>query len=679
MGHIYNMDSAGLLNEFIANFHWQRPIALFIIPIALLLLLVIRQSKAQTNRWHQYIDKNLLSHLMIDGQKEASTAWIWLLFIAFMIGALALAGPAWEKIPQPVHKKDDALVILFDLSPSMMAEDVKPSRLIRARYKLIDLLKQRGEGQTALIAYSGEAHIVSPLTDDTETIINLLPALSPATMPLQGSNTEMAVRYGIKLLKDSGRDYGNILLLSDGIVDAAVDDINTQLSTTSYGFYVLGVGTSDGGPIPSRSGFVKDSSGGIVIARLNQNELIRLASSNGGRYQQLQQSDRDIDNLVSDWENSLTLANNNTKPFSNSTASDQDAEPEREFDQWQDQGFWLVFLLLPFALLGFRRGWLLAVFPAILIFSSVPETAMAQASPAAQNTALNSSSSPKDIAAAENPNPQTSLWNDLWQTRDQQAMDAYEHKDFKRAGELFENEDWRGAAKYHSGEFESAQKEFTNSDSSQNHYNKGNALARSGKLNEAIGAYSEALKSDPENSDAKFNLDLVKEIQEQEEKDKEEQDSKDDESQEKQEGDEGKDGDEQKSDQNEEQKDKEKQGDEKSDESKDGEDNEEPKDENEGTPEENKPEKEDPSEGEKPKPEENEQQSEEDAKQAQSAANPDDLSDEEQQALEQWLQQVPDDPAGLLRNKFKHQYQERRRAYREGRWQPPENDADERL
>jgi len=674
------MESAGLLSEFIANFHWQRPIALLMIPAALVLLLVIRQSKQQVNRWHQYIDKNLLSHLMIDGEKQGNSLWVWLLFVACIIGAIGLAGPAWEKIPQPVHKKDDALVILFDLSPSMMAEDIKPSRLVRARYKLIDLLKQRNEGQTALVAYSGEAHIVSPLTDDIDTIINLLPALSPATMPLQGSNTEMAVRYGIKLLKDSGRNYGNILLVSDGIVNAAVDEVNTLLSASNYGFYVLGVGTPDGGPIPSRSGFVKDSSGGIVIAKLNQNILSRLASSNGGRYQQLQQSDRDVNNFVSDWESSLSRANN-TAPLNNNGGDGLDGETEREFDQWQDQGFWFVFVLIPFALLGFRRGWLLALFPAILMLSAVPDTAMAQTSPAPHSSSPSPSGSSDEAVEAE-----TSVWQDLWKTRDQQAMDAYEKKDFKRAGQLFENGDWRGAAKYHSGEFDSAEKQFSNSDSSQNHYNKGNALARAGKIDDAIDAYGEALKADPENEDAKFNLDLVEKIKQQEEKKKQEDgkdDDKDQESQDKKEGDESKSGDEKKSDESEgqDQKDKDKQGDEKSDDGKKSEDNQDPKDEQQAESEKEQEQEEEKNKEQQPQPSQDEQKSDDKAKedQAQASKGLDDLSDEERQALEQWLQQVPDDPSGLLRNKFNHQYQERRRAYREGRWQPPENDADKRF
>src|SRR5690606_7644966 len=109
------------------------------------------------------------------------------------LAIVALAGPVWQKIPQPVERNTEALVICWDLSPSMLAEDVKPSRPLRSRLKLIDLLQARTDGQIALIAYSAEAYTVTPLTDHRETLINLLPALSPTTLPSIGSNPEMAL------------------------------------------------------------------------------------------------------------------------------------------------------------------------------------------------------------------------------------------------------------------------------------------------------------------------------------------------------------------------------------------------------------------------------------------------------------------------------------------------------
>ncbi|WP_240554857.1 VWA domain-containing protein [Oceanicoccus sagamiensis] len=160
------------------QFHFLRPEWLLaIIPATLLALFFWRQKSSAAN-WRGAINPQLLDHL-IDGGSQRVARWPWLLLLLVWVTAsIAMAGPTWTKLPQPIHKKQDALVIVLDLSLSMLAEDIKPSRLVRARHKILDILAQREEGLTALIAYSGDAHIVSPLTDDNPTIANLTPALA---------------------------------------------------------------------------------------------------------------------------------------------------------------------------------------------------------------------------------------------------------------------------------------------------------------------------------------------------------------------------------------------------------------------------------------------------------------------------------------------------------------------
>ena len=115
-------------------------------------------------------DAELLPYLL---QEKAVNQSRWPLTtgaIAALLVIIALAGPTWQRVPSPVFRNESALVIALDLSRSMDAEDIKPSRLIRARYKIADILKQRKDGQTALLVYAGDAFTVTPLTDDTETI-----------------------------------------------------------------------------------------------------------------------------------------------------------------------------------------------------------------------------------------------------------------------------------------------------------------------------------------------------------------------------------------------------------------------------------------------------------------------------------------------------------------------------
>ena len=158
-------------------FHFLRPWWFAALIPALLLLVLYQWRKRSAGNWEQIINPALLPYLM-QGEETNSRRSGWLLTglgIVWLISCISLAGPTWQQLPQPVHKQDSALVLVFDLSPSMLVADVTPSRLIRARYKLIDILKNRQEGYVGLVVYGGEAHKVSPLTEDSNTIISLVP------------------------------------------------------------------------------------------------------------------------------------------------------------------------------------------------------------------------------------------------------------------------------------------------------------------------------------------------------------------------------------------------------------------------------------------------------------------------------------------------------------------------
>ena len=171
------MEDIGL-SEIIRNFHFIRPYWLIaIIPLILILFLLRLQDKS-ANAWEGIIDPGLLSYLLQKTDLEKASLLTWLFFFWALI-VVALAGPTWQKIPQPVQEKDDALIIVLDLTRSMLAEDVNPNRLTKAKRKIIDILRARDEGETALVVYSGSAFAVSPLSDDSKTISGMIPSLSP--------------------------------------------------------------------------------------------------------------------------------------------------------------------------------------------------------------------------------------------------------------------------------------------------------------------------------------------------------------------------------------------------------------------------------------------------------------------------------------------------------------------
>ena len=196
-----------------AELHFLRPEWFLALPILLLIWPLTRRHANATSSWEQAIEPRLLEHLLDRTITRVSTPPYWLLGIAWIITLTALAGPAWRQIPQPVQEKQDALIVLLDLSLSMRSTDVRPDRLTAAKRKLRDLLYARAEGVTGLIVYARDAHTVVPLTDDANTIVNILPALDPSIMPVPGSRLGPALELASELQRGGGVTSGRLLII----------------------------------------------------------------------------------------------------------------------------------------------------------------------------------------------------------------------------------------------------------------------------------------------------------------------------------------------------------------------------------------------------------------------------------------------------------------------------------
>jgi len=591
-------------------FHFIRPYWLLAMIPALAIVVLLLRSKLSRGLWSAVCDAELLPYLLQEKAGRQSRGLIITGAVAAFLAIVALAGPSWERIPAPVFRNASALVIILDLSRSMDAEDIKPSRLIRARYKIADILRQRKDGQTALLVYAGDAFTVTPLTDDTETIASQLSALSTDIMPSPGSNTAQALEKAADLFKQAGllpsgaQEKGQVILVTDGIDNAAVVAA-TALSGIRCS--VLGVGTADGAPIPlPGGGFIKDEQGAIVIPKLNADNLSRLAQAGHGIYQAISADDTDIQALLSGIKQAVAPGINDRE------------QADILLDQWEDKGPWLLLPVLLLASLIFRKGVLCF---ALLLILPLPKNSYARD------------------------------WQDLWQSKDQQAQQAYNRREYERAAELFENPGWKAAAEYKAGAYTKAL-EHPPAQTSDSFYNQGNALAQSGQLDQAIKAYEKALAIKPGDADAQFNKALVeKEL----EKQKKQQDN-----QEKNEHQASKENPKQNQDQ--ENKPSEASGNKNNDEKP------EQKPERSAKDQESEPEKQEASQQQDQAKKQPEQQAdaektEQDKTQPQKSAEPQQaesqLSDEKQQADEQWLKRIPDDPAGLLKRKFKYQYGQR--------------------
>ena len=587
----------------IEDFHFLRPYWLLALPLFMGLVAWYLRGRSQGGVWQQVVDQELLPFLVESAPRTRRRQGGGLV-LAGLLAILALAGPTWERVPVPVFRQESGLVIALDLSSSMKATDLSPSRLARARYRVTDLLDLRRDGQTALVVFAAQSFVVTPLTTDSATLLAQLQGVDPSIMPAQGSEPGAAIALARELLDQAGIHHGHVLLVTDGANPATLDAARATAAEAGLPISVLGIGTREGAPIPDAAGgFIKDSGGEIVVSALDPPTLASFAASTGGIYLDGAAGDTELERL-------LTLLD-----------ARLDAEAEQLEDlasaEWREFGPWLLLPLIPLAALGFRRG-ALAVLLAGLILPPQP----ARAAPS---------------------------W---WLTPDQAGAAAFERGDFEAAREDFADPAWRGAADYRAGNYESAVGTLEALDNPQAHYNRGNALARSGRYQEAIEAYEAALDAEPGLEDAAHNKALIEELLENMEPPPEQQGEgqAEDEQQGQPEQDEQSEG---------EGSGQSQQSDAAESESQDG---------AAGageTPEQREEAESGESQAQDAEQEQTEQAASAEERPAESgddsvtAQAGSESEVERAQATEQWLRQIPDDPAGLLRRKFQYQYKQR--------------------
>jgi len=344
--------------------------------------------------WRDHVDPHLLARLLDEGRGMHRSLAAWLLLPVLSLAIVAMAGPSWSRVEQPLWQARAPLVVAMDLSGAMQAGDLQPSRLARARAKLDTLLQQRRGGEIGLLVFDQDAYVVAPLTDDAANVALFVDALAPDIMPQaleadEPSHAATAIGHAAALLRQAGYGHGDILLMSDH-ADAEAVAAAARAAAAGYRVSTLGLGTDAGAAW-------RDARGRIRPARLDAASLQALARAGGGRYARL---DADASDLAA-----LHLLEPGTADAPGGGGSHTLA--------WQDQGYWLLLPLLLIAAFAFRRGSALAV---LLVFGLLPWRP-------AQATGI-----------------------DWWQRPDQQAharmeegVEAYRAGDFAQAAEA-----WRG-------------------------------------------------------------------------------------------------------------------------------------------------------------------------------------------------------------------------------------------
>lgn len=310
--------------EALTEFHFLRPWWLLLLVVAPLMVWAQIHYVARANNWHKVISDSLFDALIETRPLRRVRMTMALPPLALICAAFALAGPTYERLPQPVETRNDPIVIVLDLTLSMASTDIQPTRIERAKFKISDILAHRAEGLTGLIAYAGDAYVVTPLTRDTGNILNLLPSLHPDMMPVRGSNVVAAVELANDLFNSLDQERGRIILLTDGITNFGLlrDTVDSR-----YPISILGIGSSDS----------MDSYGAESV--LEAGLLRDFAMVTGGRYRTITLSDTDIEFLLE--EPALTTT---------------EILEKQAFDAWHDVGYLLVMPLAILLAFSMRRG-----------------------------------------------------------------------------------------------------------------------------------------------------------------------------------------------------------------------------------------------------------------------------------------------------------------------------------
>lgn len=596
------------LQDHFAALHLLRPAWLLLWPVLAAALFWSQRQRQRRSPWTGQVDAHLLPHLLVEAKGGGVRRLPWLPLLAATLFCIALAGPAWRELPQPQMGRQAGLVILLDLSDGMRAGDIPPTRLQRARFKIADLLRQRKDGQTALVAYAGDAFTVAPLTDDATTLEALLGALEPEVMPVPGQRLSRGLELAAQLLQGAGYQRGEVLALT---YRASDDDIAVARRLASAGIRVsvLAVGGDVGAPVPlPQGGFLRDAAGNMVLPRLDLDSLRELVAASDGIVATLSSDGSDVASLLASLD---------------ADAGEGQLRDDRRMLRFADEGPWVVLVLLPVALLLLRRPQGFAVLPLALLLGlgTAPASAMS--------------------------------WGELWQRPDQRAWQALQEQRYEDARATAESAALRGSAAFRTGDYAGAAQEFATSDDPRDLYNRGTALAQAGELEQALEAFDAALAAQPDFADARHNRDVVQRAldrQQQEQSQDSQSDGKSDS--------------------------KSRDGEQSSDEEGDGEPNDPAQDPN-GEPGGEQGEQTEDEGGESdgdadadPDPVNDEQREameqalrEAEAQQQDGegrAAPPLDPAEaEKQQAAEQWLRRIPDDPGGLLRRKFALEHRRR--------------------
>lgn len=448
--------------------HFTRPYWLVLIAAIVLLTLFVNKNPLVNNRINKLIDPNLRQHLVYKDATRHLNKWLGLA-VAISL-CLGLAGISWTKAPSTQFENTRKTVMVVDQSLSMYATDIKPNRQTQLKQSVRDILTQSKEGDIALVAFAGEGFVISPFSQDRDTITHFLLALEPIIMPVYGSDLSSGIETALSLSNDDTSPL-HLIVFTDDLSEQDKVQIPALLNNRNTQLDLIAVGTETPAIITLPDGQILRQNGRNILPVTPLQELANLTESLGGRFYQGRLSPDDVSRITD-----VSLYNQSIQQAQNKSI------------QWIEQGHWFALPFVIWLAFQFRKGMLLMM---MLTLFTLPSEKV-QASPL-----------------------------DWFKTKDQKGQQAVDQGDWQTADQYFQQPNWKAASSYALENYPTTAEALQSIErSAADNYNLGNALALLGNVQEAISAYEKALEQDPSLSVAQENLDYLKQYQEKQREEK---------------------------------------------------------------------------------------------------------------------------------------------------------------
>ncbi|WP_219704213.1 VWA domain-containing protein [Marinomonas lutimaris] len=446
--------------------HFERPYWLILLPVTLLLSYFITAKSSNKSTLNKVVDQRLMQHLVY--QNTSSNVNKWLGLAAISLCWIGLAGISWTKAPTTMFENTQKTILVVDQSLSMYATDIKPNRQTQLKQTIRDILAQSKEGDIALVAFAGEGFVISPFSQDRETIIHFLLALDPIIMPTYGSNLTSGIETALSLSKDDATPL-HLIVLTDDLSEQDKTAIPALFKGKNIQLDLVAVGTTNTSLIKLPDGQILRKNGKNITPITPINDLKALTTSLGGTFHQGRLSPPELAQITN-----TKLDNQQTQKAQNKSI------------HWIEQGQWLALPFLIWLAFQFRKGMLFILLVSVIYLPSEK----LQASPL-----------------------------DWFLTPDQKGQQAVDQGNWQAANQYFQRPEWKAASSYAVENYPETIQQLGNLDrNAAENYNLGNALALSGDTEKAIRAYEKALEQDPSLKAAKDNLDYLKKQQQEQQK-----------------------------------------------------------------------------------------------------------------------------------------------------------------